>query len=242
MSNKSFSFFIGILFAFLCNSTVVEADVYTVGTPWNSEQEWGPQATTFTTKSENVYINWRIAYGIVPSGKRLRWYRPDGTFEDDVTGTGYIYFNYVYEHGLLAGFSSYMVIKGKNREPGLWRVDHLAYGSMDGVSDWYLMFSQYFTITQAVDNPTFTPVPGTYTKPQTVTLSCSTPSASIHFTIDGTEPIESSPVYSSPITVSKTTTIKAKAFKNDVRSSDTVIGTYIIGGGMPAILLLLLGD
>ena len=107
------------------------------------------------------------------------------------------------------------------------------------------MFSQHFTITQALAKPTFTPVPGNYENPQIVTLSCPTPSASIHFTIDGTDPIESSPVYSSPISVSKTTTIKARAFKNGLEPSQTVIGRYIIGANIPAtpfIQLLLLGD
>lgn len=95
---------------------------------------------------------------------------------------------------------------------------------------------------QVTLNPTLTPIPGIYTNPQTITISSSTPSASIHFTIDGTEPIESSPVYSSPILVSKTTTIKAKAFKSGLGPSETVIGIYIIRGGIPAIQLLLLGD
>lgn len=63
---------------------------------------------------------------------------------------------------------------------------------------------------QTVSTPTFSPVAGTYFEPQNVTISCATDGATIRYTIDGTEPTESSLQYSSPLIVSETTTIKAK--------------------------------
>ncbi len=59
--------------------------------------------------------------------------------------------------------------------------------------------------------PTFSPGAGTYSSIQTVTISDSTPGASIYFTTDGTTPTPGSTLYASPITVSKTETINAIA-------------------------------
>jgi len=59
--------------------------------------------------------------------------------------------------------------------------------------------------------PTFSPAAGTYTGPQTVTISDSTAGATIYYTTDGTTPTTSSTVYSGPIMVSATETVEAMA-------------------------------
>ena len=59
-------------------------------------------------------------------------------------------------------------------------------------------------------------------------LSISTISkgAQIHYTLDGTEPTESSPLYTSPIKITKAINIKAKAFKKDCFASPTATASY----------------
>ncbi len=76
--------------------------------------------------------------------------------------------------------------------------------------------------------PTFSPDPGTYTSTQSVTISCSTPGAAIHYTTNGSDPTGSSPTYSSPISVSSTTTIKAIAIKAGLDNSAIASATYTI--------------
>lgn len=76
--------------------------------------------------------------------------------------------------------------------------------------------------------PTFSPDPGTYTSTQSVTISCSTPGAAIHYTTNGSDPTGSSPTYSSPISVSSTTTIKAIATKAGLDNSAIASATYTI--------------
>ena len=66
---------------------------------------------------------------------------------------------------------------------------------------------------ETVDNPIIT------ITNNTVTLTCSTENAVIHYTLDGTDPDVSSTVYISPFTLSDTTTIKAIAIKNDKTSA-----------------------
>jgi hypothetical protein len=208
------------------------ANAYKVYDCWTSHDGWGDPDSSFTTNSEAVYFNVRNSswYSYI----RNKWYRPNGTEEKDI-GTN-ILAHWVYEKGLCVGFYTWMVIEGKDREPGEWRVEHWA---QDVYDKWYLMCTNYFTITEAVSNPLFSPQPGTYTTPQTVTLSCATLSATTHYTTDGSSPTESSPVYSTPITIAETTTVKARAYKSGITPSDTVTGLYRIVRPMPWIPLLL---
>ena len=73
-----------------------------------------------------------------------------------------------------------------------------------------------------VEVPTFSPAAGTYADAQTVTISCATNGATIYYTTDGTEPINTSSEYTTPITVSTTTTIKAIAY---VGTENSVVAT-----------------
>ena len=72
-----------------------------------------------------------------------------------------------------------------------------------------------------VEAPTFSPVAGTYAEEQTVTLNCATETATIFYTIDGTDPAtsNSSTQYVNPITVSSTMTIKAVAVMGQYTST-----------------------
>ena len=221
-----------LFFVYFTNAT---ANAYTVYDCWTSDEGWGESASNFTTNSESVYLNVRASnyYTFITN----KWFRPNGTRETDI-GTNLLA-SPVYEGGRFIGFWAYMVVKGKNRESGQWRVEHWA---QDVNNDWYRMCAVNFTITEAVANPIFSPPPGTYTIPQKVTLSCSTSLATIHYTTDGSEPTISSPIYSTQIDVSDTTTIKARAYKSGATPSGTVMGTYTIYKLMPWIPLLLMDD
>jgi hypothetical protein len=80
---------------------------------------------------------------------------------------------------------------------------------------------------------TFNPIGGTYTSAQTVTLSDSTPGATIHYTLDGASPTSASPVYNQPITVGSTMTIKAIAIATGYADSAVTSATYTINIPQP---------
>lgn len=80
---------------------------------------------------------------------------------------------------------------------------------------------------------TFDPAPGSYTAPQSVTLSSATPGAVIHCTTDGSEPTAASPVCAGPIPVDATRTIKAVAVAPGLPDSATSTGTYTIAPPPP---------
>ena len=90
--------------------------------------------------------------------------------------------------------------------------------------------------------PTISPNGGTFSSPQSVTLSSTTPSAAIYYTLDGSTPTPASTEYTSPLTISTNTTIKAIAsapgyLQSTVRSatfsftSQTASVTFSPAGG-----------
>jgi formylglycine-generating enzyme required for sulfatase activity len=76
--------------------------------------------------------------------------------------------------------------------------------------------------------PTIQPVPGSYNHIVNAVLSCPTQNAQIRYTLDGTEPNQSSQLYTSPLVLNNTVTVRAKAFKNGWASSLILTAVYNI--------------
>lgn len=85
-----------------------------------------------------------------------------------------------------------------------------------------------------VSTPAFGTPGGFFTGPVLVGISCSTTGAVIRYTIDGSEPSESSTEYTTAISVATTRTIKAKAWKTGMTESASVEATYVITGQLKA--------
>lgn len=84
-----------------------------------------------------------------------------------------------------------------------------------------------------VATPTFNPAQGEYTEAQNVTITCATQGATIHYTVDGTDPTAESPVYTEAISVGETMTIKAIAMKEGMTNSEIASATYTINSTQP---------
>ncbi|HEY3706167.1 MAG TPA: FG-GAP-like repeat-containing protein [Terracidiphilus sp.] len=76
--------------------------------------------------------------------------------------------------------------------------------------------------------PTFTPAAGTYTGPQTVTITDATTGAAIYYTTDGSTPTTASTLYSAPISVSTSETLKAIALATGDTVSAVASANYVI--------------
>ena len=80
-----------------------------------------------------------------------------------------------------------------------------------------------------IENPIIGTGGGTFSKAQTVTITCATSGVKIRYTTNGTEPTTSSTEYTTAIVISSTTTVKAKAFSTDgLVASSTVTAAYNI--------------
>jgi hypothetical protein len=85
-----------------------------------------------------------------------------------------------------------------------------------------------YTIGTPVAVPTLSPGSGTYTSPQTVTISDATTGAKIYYTTNGTTPTTASTLYSKSIPVTTSETIKAIAVSTGLTQSALASATYTI--------------
>ena len=78
--------------------------------------------------------------------------------------------------------------------------------------------------------PRFSPSPGVLSGDTEVSLHCDTPGASMHYTVDGSQPSDTSAVYRAPVVVKGTAlTIKAFAASKGKKDSPVVTGIFRIG-------------
>lgn len=106
------------------------------------------------------------------------------------------------------------------------------------VSAWKTAAVTSLVVTRAYElkavTPALTPASGSYGSAQSVTMSTSTSSATLRYTVDGSEPTASAPEYTAAVNVADTATVKARAFKTGWTSSDSAASSYWITGGTVA--------
>ncbi len=81
---------------------------------------------------------------------------------------------------------------------------------------------------QFADDPIFSHDSGFYRSSIQVSISAPSSGAIIHYTLDSSDPTETSPVYAAPIVIETTTVIRARAFQAGVEPSKIISHTYIL--------------
>jgi hypothetical protein len=76
--------------------------------------------------------------------------------------------------------------------------------------------------------PTFSVPGGVFTNDVSLALSSQTPSATICYTLDGSEPGASSPSYSAPILLTNSTVVRARVFASRQPAGDLAIQSYVL--------------
>ncbi|MFL6353079.1 MAG: chitobiase/beta-hexosaminidase C-terminal domain-containing protein, partial [Bryobacteraceae bacterium] len=99
------------------------------------------------------------------------------------------------------------------------------FGTYDQSLGWMMGAFGYAFVSAT---PTFSPVAGTYSSTQSVSISTSSVGAAIYYTTNGTTPTTSSSVYTGPIPVSATTIVQAIAAGGTFSASPVVTATYVI--------------
>jgi hypothetical protein len=79
---------------------------------------------------------------------------------------------------------------------------------------------------QNAATPVIAPASGTFTAPQSVTLTDSTPGATIHYTTDGSAPTASSSAYQAAIPLQSLTTVQAMAIAPSYANSAVASATF----------------
>src|SRR5207302_1865152 len=88
--------------------------------------------------------------------------------------------------------------------------------------------SALYTIQPLAATPAFSPVAGTYSSAQSVTISDATAGATIYYTTDGSTPTTASTKYTAPVSVASSVTLKAIATAAGFSTSAVGSAAYII--------------
>ncbi len=85
---------------------------------------------------------------------------------------------------------------------------------------------------------------GFYNGTQMVTITSNEPNSTLRYTLDGTEPNETSPEYSQPLSITKTQVVKAKSFSNDaaVLPGKIDFNTYLIDEDFSLVVFSVAAD
>lgn len=81
-----------------------------------------------------------------------------------------------------------------------------------------------------VATPAISPNGGSFSTPQTVTLTSSTSGASLYYTLDGSLPSTASNLYSGPLTISKSASVKVLGVKSGMSNSAVASASFTISG------------
>jgi hypothetical protein len=103
-------------------------------------------------------------------------------------------------------------------------------GSAYIVLDSAVLVASPAAVTPATAVPTFTPAPGEYPGPLTISLADATPGAAIYYTTDGSLPTATSPLYTGPIPITETVVLQAIAVAPGHTASGVAGGTYSVFG------------
>ncbi len=185
---------------------------------------------TFTNNNGDV-IGYGSSTSFVMGGNKTSWTVSRGVSDTASMVPSYTAFKIVNDSTTTRAFA----INNTYHSCGAYATSNMTGSNASGYNFFIDMFVKSNGGTPTVATPTFTPAAGTYYAAQTVTIACSTEGATIHYTLDGTDPTETSPVYTSALTISETTTVKAIAVKEDYNPSAIATAVYTIQLGVVAI-------
>jgi hypothetical protein len=104
---------------------------------------------------------------------------------------------------------------------GIFEVDWIRFGTDETV-----------IVPPTVATPAFDPDGGFFCEPVDVTISTTTPNATLRYTLDGSIPNETSALYTGPVEITPPATLKARAWADGFQSSDVASAYYGINAAV----------
>ncbi|MBN1444121.1 MAG: CotH kinase family protein, partial [Planctomycetes bacterium] len=140
--------------------------------------------------------------------------------------------------GLLRAGANVLAIHGLNRLRSssdfllLPELDVIRVGEVNtGELEYFVVPTPGFPNAEGLEGvappPAFSRVGAAYPSAFSLELSTSLSPAVIRYTLDGSEPVESSPAYSGPISISARTTVKARVYSEQLLPSETAHHDYV---------------
>ena len=198
-----------------------------------SSYYWTVAATangyTFTN-ADGELIGYSSSTNFATGGDNTEWSIELGTAGDEAMVPGYTGFVINNVNNAVRCFAL-----NSNHNFGPYHTNNINASGYNFYLDLFVKTEGTEPPTPVVATPTFTPEGGTYFEAQTVTISCTTEGSTIHYTLDGTNPSESSPVYTTPLMIETSTTVKAIAMKEGYDDSNIATATYTIQTGFVTI-------
>jgi hypothetical protein len=114
----------------------------------------------------------------------------------------------------------------------IWTVAQAA-----GYSNSPIVSASYTINLPLADSPTFSLPAGTYSSPQTLTITDGMPGAVMYYTLDGTAPTSSSIQYNRPISISTSETVMAIAVAPGYAISAATVAHYTMSLSQPGFTL-----
>lgn len=130
------------------------------------------------------------------------------------------------------------------------KITHSRGRTTNGASTWSVFYnptpgtSNTNPKSEYVSAPVMNVAPGFYAGTQLVTITCSTPSTTIHYTTNGTTPTAASPTYTAPVSIATTKVLRAIAISSvpNTPSSFVTSNTYFIGTPHTVSVVSIFGD
>ena len=187
---------------------------YAKGTSTSNANNYYPATSGQNYTSTRFYKNGVLT--ITPKNKQITTI----TFRATTSGYASALANSTWTNGSAEASGSNVIVTANNKGA--------VSASIGGTCGFTEVRVDYVDIDASIPNdPTFSPVAGTYTEVQSVEISCTTQGATIYYTTDGSTPDNTKTEYTVPISVGENMTIKAIALK-DSKSSSVVTAAYVI--------------
>jgi gliding motility-associated-like protein len=171
----------------------------------------------YLSDKANNLTKWQIPSGtIAPNGYKMAFCSSRNTVNGNQYHTNFNLKQTDGEWIILSNASG--VVQDSLKIIHMTKADHSIGRSTNGAIDWKLFTTPTPNAANTgaqnfyVPKPVMSLAPGFYSGTQTVTITCSDPTATIRYTTNGFNPTAASTLYTGPITISATTVLRAAAF------------------------------